>query len=99
MTPIYLKFPDEATATSVLCEQVPVAFNDEGEPTEFMPVPRYRNIDVIGPIYEPSDDPEAEPVPLEGWHVNILALDSEDTDPLAAYEVIPENPRRMWSLA
>jgi hypothetical protein len=92
-----LRFATEAEATAVLYEQVATAFDDEGNPTEFEPRPRFRNIDVIGVIYEPSDDSDAEPVALPGWHVNVRALDGENTEGLEAFEVHPESPVRVWA--
>ena len=103
MTPIYLKFPNETTADSVLNRQVPTAWDTEGDPTAFEPVPNYVNVSVIGVMYEKQEilDPEnpPEPVALDGWHVNVLLVDGEDREPLSEYEIVPEHPRRMWSLA
>lgn len=96
----YLKFTDEAQANSVLYTKVPTAWDEEGEPTEFYDKPNYANIDTIGIIYEPQEvlDPEnpPEPVPLDGWHVNVRVVAGEDADSLAAYEVHPTVPRRVW---
>jgi len=96
-TDFRLRFATEAEATATLYEQVPTAFDDEGAPTEYEPRPRFRNIDTIGVIYEPSDDPDAEPVARTGWHVNVRALDGEDVSGLDAFEVHPASPVRVWA--
>ena len=84
---LYLKFPNKETADSVL-------YTDE--------VPNYRNIDVIGFIYEGGQwDEEGNeivaPTQLDGWHVNVRLVDGEDAEPLLPYAVTPTNPRRVWS--
>ena len=61
--------------------------------------PNYANIDTIGTIYErtPVDAPEDYvPVALNGYHVNVLVLDTEDGIPLQDYTVSPTIPRRIW---
>lgn len=86
MTDLYLKFPDEASATSLL-------YADEQ--------PNYRNIDVLGTLYEGGQwDEEGNeiiaPTPIEGWHVNIRLVDGEDVEPLLPYAVTPATPIRVW---
>ena len=93
MIDYYLKFTDEAQATSILYTQVPTAFNEEGDATEWMDKPNFDNIDIIGTIYEPFVEDE-EPVALEGYHVNIRH--SAEAPELDAYAVTPTNPRRIW---
>lgn len=84
---LYLKFDDEAQATSLLYAS--------GQAL-------YMNIDTIGIIYEEqpplpdSDGPQA-PVPLPGWHVNVRLVDGEDDTPLMPFTVHPVHPRRVWS--
>jgi hypothetical protein len=95
MIDFMLRFSTEAEATAVLYEQVAVAFDDEGNPTDYEARPRFRNIDTIGVIYEHQDD--AEPVALPGWHVNVRALDGEDASGLDAFEVHPASPVRVWA--
>jgi hypothetical protein len=97
----YLKFTDEAQANSVLYTEVPTAWDDEGEPTEWEPKPNYANIDTIGIIYEGGEwDAEGnvitEPVALQGWHVNVRVVAGEDGEPLQQFSVIPQSPRRVW---
>ena len=82
----YLTFEDEAAAQAVLYTAA------EGEE----PQANYRNIDVIGLIYKHSDDPEAEPVSIPGWHVNVRVMDDEAAEPLAQYAVNPRTPIRIW---
>jgi hypothetical protein len=101
-TDFMLRFSTEAEATATLYEQVPVAFDDEGNPTEFEARPRFRNIDTIGVIYQGGEwDADGnvlvEPVALPGWHVNVRALDGENTEGLEAFEVHPESPVRVWA--
>lgn len=61
--------------------------------------PNFANIDTIGVIYEnqPIPDPEnpPEPVPMEGWHVNVRLI-GEDGSALEPFKVEPEHPRRVW---
>jgi hypothetical protein len=94
-TDLYLKFTDEAESRTVLYTQVPTEWNEEGEPTAWYSQPNYANIDVIGVIYEPQEDPEVEPIALEGWHVNVRVID-EDSSSLEPFVVVPTNPRRVW---
>lgn len=85
MIDLYLKFASEDEAQSVL-------FAD-GKPN-------YANIDVLGVLYElhPVDAPEDyEPIPLEGWHVNVRVVDDEDAAALQPFSVVPTLPRRVWS--
>jgi hypothetical protein len=97
MIDLYLKFTDEPQANSVLYTKVPTAWDEEGEPTEWYEQPNYANIDTIGVIYEPQDDPEAEPIAKDGWHVNVRVVGAEDAEPLQPFSVIPEHPRRVWA--
>jgi len=101
---LYLKFTDEAQATEVLYTQVPTAWDEEDgmvNPIEFESRPNYANIDVIGTIYEPQEivDPEnpPEPVPYDGWFVNVRVVAGEDAEPLAPYSIDPQPyPMRVW---
>jgi hypothetical protein len=79
----YLAFPDQATADAVL-------YGEESKPN-------YANIDTLGVLYERQDDPEAEPIALPGWHINIRLVEGEDAEALQAYEVHPTLPRRVWA--
>ena len=101
---IYLKFANEAEATSVLyrIEGAVEADPEMGiEAVEGYEVANYRNIDTIGVIYKGGEwDTEGnvitEPVALDGWHVNVALLDGEDADALAPFAIVPTNPVRIW---
>lgn len=56
--------------------------------------PLYKNIDTLGIIYDMTDS--ENPVPEQGWHVNVRVVD-EDGTPLDAYQVFPVTPRRVWA--
>jgi hypothetical protein len=93
----YLAFPDQAAADAVLYTTHDAVTDEEGNVTaEAYVTPNYANIDTLGVLYERQDDPEAEPVPLPGWHINIRLVDGEDAEALQAYEVHPTVPRRVW---
>jgi len=101
MSDLYLRFSDEAQANEYLYTQVPTAWDEEGEPTEWYSQPNFANIDVIGVITEGGEWDEegraiVEPVALSGWHVNVRAVDGESTEPLEPFMVEPEHPRRVW---
>jgi hypothetical protein len=104
MEPLYLKFPSEEVALSVLAGafiKPPME-----SPTEEPAVAKYRYIDIIGVMYEAAGrtliDEEGneypEAIPLDGWHVNILLAPGEDRDPLVEYLTFPTKPRRVWNL-
>jgi hypothetical protein len=98
---LYLRFDSETQASSVLYTEVPTAWDEEGEPTEWEPKPNYANIDTIGTIYEGGEwDKEGnvitEPAALQGWHVNVRVVAGEDGEPLQQFSVIPQSPRRVW---
>jgi hypothetical protein len=102
MQDLYLKFPDQTTADSILYEQVASVFDAEGNPTEYETRQIYMNTDVIGIIYEHGEwDEEGDqitpPVALDGWHVNIRVMPEEDVTALLPYTVIPTHPRRVWA--
>lgn len=92
MIDYFLRFPDEATATPLLFDEV-----DGG-----VLVPRYQAVDVIGIIYKPTgevvDQGDIE-VPvmaaIEGWHVNVRH--DEEAPELEPYIVEPKNPVRVWA--
>ncbi len=93
MQDYYLKFDSESQANALLFDNTP-----EGT------LNRYRNMDVIGVIYEETGNiviqdgmevPEVAPIP--GWHVNVRVIDGEDGGPLEPYRVYPQAPRRVWA--
>ena len=90
MSDYYLKFKDEAESISVLFTEV------DGEL-----VKKYQNTDVIGLIYpyvDPTQQEQADPVPFDGWFVNVRLADNEDGAPLDAYNIDPQPyPLRVWA--
>lgn len=102
MTDFYLKFASEEEARSVLYTVTPAVLNEEGEVvTEEQVKPNYMNIDVLGVIYEPTAEVDADgyPIlaPLDGWHVNVRTINDEDGTALDPFKVEPKNPRRTWA--
>lgn len=102
-TDLYLKFSDSDEAQAVLYRtEGAVAANPELgiEENPGWTVPNYRNIDIIGTIYERQEilDPEHPPAPiaLEGFHVNVRLVPGEDPTPLQPYGVTPSTPLRVW---
>ena len=103
MTDFYLKFASEEEARTVLYTVTPAVLSEEGEVvTEEQVKPNYMNIDVLGVIYEPTAEVDADgyPVmaPLDGWHVNVRVID-EDATNLEPFRVEPEpsTPARVWA--
>jgi hypothetical protein len=99
---LYLKFESEAQANEYLYTQVPTEFDEDGEPIAWYSQPNFANIDVIGVIYEPQEiiDPEnpPEPVPYDGWFVNVRVVDGEDAEPLMPFSIDPQPyPMRVWA--
>jgi hypothetical protein len=96
----YLKFTDEAESIAVLYTEVPTEWNEEGEPIAWYTKPNYANIDTLGILYveQPIPDPEnpPEPIPEDGWHVNVRLVDGEDAEALEPFCVHPTVPRRVW---
>lgn len=101
MQDFYLKFASEAEAVAILYTVTPEVTDEEGNVTqEAVQQPNYRNIDVLGVIYERAPDPRPdpyEPVPVPGFHVNVRLLSGEDAAPLEPFKVIPTQPRRVWA--
>ena len=101
MQDFYLKFADEAEAVAILYTVTPEVTDEEGNVTqEAVQQPNYRNIDVLGVIYERAPDPLPDPyapVPVPGFHVNVRLLPDEDAAPLEPFKVIPAQPRRVWA--
>jgi hypothetical protein len=98
MTDLYLAFPDQAAADAVLYTTHDAVTDEEGNVTaEAYVTPNYANIDTLGILYERQDDPEAEPIALPGWHINIRLVAGEDAEALQGFEVHPAVPRRVWA--
>jgi hypothetical protein len=101
MSDLYLRFDSEAQANEYLYTQVPTEFDEDGEPIAWYSQPNFANIDVIGVIYEPQEivDPEnpPEPVPYDGWFVNVRVVAGEDAEPLEPFSIDPQPyPMRVW---
>ena len=104
MKDFYLRFDTEAQANEILYTQVPVKWDEENgmvNPIEFESRPNYANIDTIGVIYQPQEivDPEnpPEPVPYDGWFVNVRVVAGEDAAPLEPFSIDPQPfPMRVW---
>jgi hypothetical protein len=101
---LYLKFADEQECLDVLYNQIATDWSEEtGEPTEFGHKPKYRNINVIGTIYEPTgvmltDDEGneySETQPMPGYHVNVRLVEDEPNIP-EQYIVTPSTPKRVF---
>ena len=109
MNDLYLKFADKAQADSVLYTTTPVLAVVDMEGNVITPAgedivtPNFANIDVIGTIYRPTGEVETVDgmeVPvmaaLDGYHVNVRAVDGEDTSALTSFAVVPSVPMRVW---
>ena len=103
MTDLYLSFPDEATAKSILYRiEGAQEATDEAPAVEGYEVPNFANIDTIGVIYKPTgntlqgeDGPYPEMAPIAGWHVNVRLV-GEDGTALLPYSVTPTTPVRVF---
>ena len=102
MIDFYLKFADEAEANTVLYTVTPAVYelDADGNPTdkvitESYTTPNYRNIDVLGVLFN-TTDPESQ-VEIPGWHVNVRVLTDEDATPLEPFAIVPTQPRRVWA--
>jgi hypothetical protein len=84
------KFPDEATAQTVLADyyDAETGWKTGGEGYALDPVGVLAETDMT--------DPE-NPVStlLDGWHVNLRVTDDRP-DPAADYSVTPTQQRRVW---
>ena len=90
MTDYLYKFPDEATAQSVLADY----YNPEmgwvvaGNGWALDPIGVFVDVD--------ATDPEnAVTTPLDGWHLNLRITD-ERPNPAPEYSVTPNHQRRKW---
>lgn len=94
---LYLKFTNQEEADAVLFHiEGTIEANPEQniEAQEGYKVPNFRNIDTIGLIYD-QNDPE-NPIPFEGWHVNVRVMPDEDVTSLLDFKVEPTTPIRVW---
>lgn len=96
----YLRFDNEAAAKAVLYTTTPAVMVDGVETVPEQVTPNYRNIDVLGTIYEKAPEPVPEdyvPIQVEGYHCNVRVVEGEDALILEPYSVQPTNPRRVWA--
>jgi hypothetical protein len=105
MSDFYLRFTDEAESINVLYAKKEEIIIEDGEEIVILvpdlTKPLFANIDTIGTIYEPQDipDPEnpPEPVPYDGWFVNVRVIAGEDAEPLMPFSIDPQPyPMRVW---
>jgi hypothetical protein len=86
MIDLFLKFPDESTAMAAL-------FTADARP-------KFANIDIIGTIYKPTGETDAEGnsvvAALDGWHANVRVV-NEDATSIEQYSVTPTSPVRVWA--
>jgi hypothetical protein len=83
-----LKFNSETECNEMLFTVE--TFNDQQYLT-----PKYTAVDVIGVIYEPSEDPEVAPAAIPGWHANVRS--TTEAPELEQYQVFPVTPVRVWA--
>ena len=108
-TDYYLKFADEAEANGVLYTEVPTEWDNTDPENPVVTAteqrPNYRNIDVLPLVvategsYDEEGNELTAPTYVDGYHVNVRALDGEDGSALEAYAVnpTPNTPARVWA--
>ena len=100
MIDLYLKYADEAESFETLYGKKEEIIIEDGEEIIILvpdlTKPLYANIDTIGTIYEPQEDPEVEPIAYDGFFVNVRVV-SEDPEPLMPFSIDPQPyPMRVW---
>jgi hypothetical protein len=92
MTDYLYKFPDEATAQTVLADY----YDSE---TGWKTGGEGYALDVVGVLMsetgELDEEGNAISAPLDGWHVNLRVTDAR-RDPAKTYRVTPDQQRRVW---
>ena len=88
----YLRFPDEATAKTVLTDYLT-------EDDTWITASHSHALDVIGTItrggeWDDEGNVITEPTVLDGWHVNYCGDVPEEW---LQYAVWPEQPVRVWA--
>ena len=105
MSDFYLKFSSKTEADSVLYTTTDEVTDAEGVVVqEATSKPNFANIDVLGTISKPTGavtvNEEGVEVPvmaeLDGYHVNVRVVGSEDSSALVPFSVVPTVPRRVW---
>lgn len=98
MSDICLTFTNEQQALSVLYTSVDQVTDAEGNVVvEASVTPNYKNIDIIGTVYEANPDPEGDPIALPGFAVNVFVMPDEDEAALMPYVVVPTSRYRVWA--
>lgn len=99
----YLAFQDEAEANAVLYTVAPDELDADGNViSEGHTVPNFKNIDVLGVVYQPipPDAPEGYvpvPYPAPNYGVNVRLESTENGSDLVPYQVDPNPfPQRVW---
>ena len=88
---IHLKFPDEATATSLMLETGLLTQVTDYEGNTFNVQGQGQMIDIIGAIYKPTGDLLVD---VGGWHVNMRG---ELPASIAPYKItVSGTPYRIW---
>lgn len=85
---IFLKFPDEATARLILANYL------DKETSVWITDTHTHSLDPIGVIYQPANAENPEPMPIHGWHVNLIG--ELPTMP-SAYIINPITPSRVFA--
>ena len=103
MKDFYLKFKSQKEAESILYTEASDIIQDENGESIITPIlqPKYQNISVIGTIYSGGEwDAEGnvitEPKALPGYHVNVRAINDEDTTVLEPFATTPKTPLRVF---
>ena len=108
-TDYYLKFASEAEANDVLYTEVPTEWDNTDPEAPVVTAtelrPNYRNIDVLPTVvatqgtYDEEGNELTAPTYVDGYHVNVRALEGEDGSALDAYTVnpTPATPARVWA--
>ena len=102
-TDLYLAFNDETEANSVLYTVTPEEVDEDGNViVEASIKPNFRNIDVLGTVYEPrpvdaDEDYVPVPYPAPNWGVNVRLIEGEDGSSLEPFAVSVPNPQRVWA--
>lgn len=106
MSDFYLKFSSKTEADSVLYTTTDEVTDQEGVVVQEASVkPNFANIDVVGTISKPtgeftfvegSDVSVPVMAELDGYHVNVRVVDSEDASALLPFSVVPTVPMRVW---
>ncbi len=71
-------------------------FASEAEALGALEGAAYAARDNIGTLYLPAPSEDADPVPLEGWHVNLI-VDGDLPEALVPFAVVPHAPQRRFA--